>query len=356
MHGAMLAAALKQERPELRLCGMVGPELAKAGVEPVASIEDLSVMGLNAVLAKLPTIIRTLKHIQGELKTRRPDAVILIDAPDFSFRVGKMAHALGIPVFYYISPKLWAWRQGRVKYVKKYVKSMISILPFEVEFYKERGVEVEYVGNPILDLIDWPRINKIKHTPGKILLLPGSRKKEVKTLLPEFGKAAKLLLERDPSLSFTLVRASSISESELKRLWPRSVPVHIAEPEDRYATMRSCSMAVAASGTATLETALLGLPTIAAYKLSPIAFALAWRFVQIHHISLANLILQQRLFPELLQNMADGANIAEHAWVWLENPMLMDGVRARLDTLHALLGRRNAPLRAAQHILQTWRD
>lgn len=350
LHAALLFKALQQTVPGLRGLGMAGPELLAAGLEPVACISELSVMGFTEVLGQLPRILGLLSRIKKTLRERRPDALILIDAPDFNFRVAKMAHALGIPVFYYISPKLWAWRSGRVKFIRRYVRRMICIFPFEVEFYKKHGLDVEYVGNPILDCIDWARISAIEPDSQRIGFMPGSRRKEIRSLTPQFGIAARLLRARWPDLAFTLLRAPSVSEDEIRALWPADTPVSILPPENRYERMRACNLLIAASGTATFEAALLGTPTIVAYKLSALTFALARRFVRVKFISLSNLILDEPIFPELLQAEADGPSLARQASAWLESPNTLADIRAKLAPLHALLGRRGAPLRAAQTI------
>ena len=352
MHAALLFKALQAACPGLRGLGMAGPELRAAGLEPVAAIESLSVMGFTEVLAQLPRILGLLRRIKRTLRERRPDALVLIDAPDFNFRVARMACALGIPVFYYISPKIWAWRTRRVEFIRKYVRRMICIFPFEVEFYKQRGLYVEYVGNPLLDLIDWGRMATITPVAARVGFMPGSRKKEIRSLTPEFGCAGRLLRERFPALEFVLLRAPSVSEEELRALWPADVAVEILPPDDRYARMRSCRLLLAASGTATFEAALLGTPTIVAYKLSRLTFALARRVVRVKHISLSNLILDERIFPELLQQEADGPNLASHVAAWLQDPQALERVVAKLAPLHGLLGRRGAPLRAAQVILR----
>jgi lipid-A-disaccharide synthase len=350
LHAALLLKALRQTIPGLRGLGMAGPELLAAGLEPVAAISELSVMGFTEVLGQLPRILGLLSRIKKTLRERRPDAVILVDAPDFNFRVAKMAHALGIPVFYYISPKLWAWRSGRVEFIRRYVRRMICIFPFEVEFYKKRGLDVEYVGNPILDCIDWARIGAIEPDPLRIGFMPGSRRKEIRSLTPQFGIAARLLRERFPKLGFTLLRAPSVSEEDIRALWPADAPVTILPPEGRYEQMRACALLIAASGTATFEAALLGTPTVVAYKLSALTFALARRFVRVNYISLSNIILNAPIFPELLQHDADGPSLARQAGAWIEDPQALATVRERLAPLHALLGRRGAPLRAAQAI------
>lgn len=352
MHGGKLMAALLRKAPQLEFCGMGGPEMRDLGLEAVLRVEDLSVMGFTEVLGHIPRIFQMLKRIKAELALRRPRAVILIDAPEFNFRVAKYAHALGIPVYYYISPKLWAWRTGRAKFIAKYITRMISILPFEIEFYKQFGMTVDYVGNPLVDMVDWPAIDHIEPVRGRIGLLPGSRRKEIEPLMPEFARAATILAKDMPQLEFHCIQAPGVEQTRLRELWQSDVPLTIHSPLNRYAFMRGCEMLMAASGTVTLESALIGTPTLVAYKLSKLTYAIGKRVVKVPYVALPNLIMGREVFPELLQDKADGAVLAEHARTWLTNPESIAAVRADLAQLRTMLGEPGAPDRAAQVILQ----
>ena len=353
MHGAHLMRALQQNAPGQPFIGMGGPHLrAMPGFESLFQVEDLSIMGLTEVLGHLPRILRLLRNIKAELGVRRPKAIIVVDAPDFHFRVIKAARALDIPVYYYISPKVWAWRQGRARFIQKHVRRLFSILPFEVDFYRHFGMEVDYVGNPLVDMINYPTLENIQPIAGKIGLLPGSRKREISTLLPEFGKAAALILRQQPNCSFHLVRAPGLDESYLRSFWPDGVPVVITPPENRYAFMRSCQMLIAASGTVTLEAALTGTPTLVTYKVSPISFAIGKIVVKVPYASLSNLILGKELFPELLQEACDGENLAARALQWLapdpaESVAPLEGIREELIKLREIVGGPGAAQRAA---------
>ncbi len=353
MHGALLAEALLRLRPDARIKGMGGPQLLAAGqLEQTARIEELSVMGFTEVFSRLPRVFGLLREIRREMAKRPPDLVVCIDAPDFNFRVITIARRLGVPVVYYISPKLWAWRRGRARFIKRHVARMLCILPFEVDFYAGYGVQAEYVGNPLLDAIDWEEVDGIRREPARIAILPGSRRKEIESLLPAFGEAARIMLASRPSLRFCLARAHSVSEERVRRLWPTDVPLDVHPPEHRHAVMRSSRLALAASGTVTLETALLGTPTIVAYRLSRLTFALAKRVVRVPYISLPNLILGEAVFPEHLQEQAEPRALAERALDWLESPAILEDIQARLQRLRALLGESGAPLRAAESILR----
>lgn len=351
MHGGKLMQALQQQAPEISYCGMGGPEMREQGLEAVLRVEDLSVMGFTEVLGHIPRIFQMLKRIKAELAIRKPRAVILIDAPEFNFRVAKYAHALGIPVYYYISPKLWAWRTGRARFIAKYITRMISILPFEIAFYKQFGMNVDYVGNPLVDMVDWQTIDHITPHKGRIGLLPGSRRKEIEPLMPEFAKAATLLTRDLPHLEFHCIQAPGVEQARLRELWQSDVPLTIHGPLNRYAFMRGCEMLMAASGTVTLESALIGTPTLVAYKLSKLSYAIGKRVVKVPYVALPNLIMEREVFPELLQENADGEVLARHARAWLTDSEAMDHVRNDLARLRTMLGEPGAPDRAAAIIL-----
>ncbi len=357
MHGALLARALLAARPSARITGMGGPRLQAAGQSPqTARIEELSVMGFTEVFSRLPKVLSLLRSIRKEMESHRPDLLVCIDAPDFNFRVIKSARALDIPVVYYISPKLWAWRQGRARFIQRHVRRILCILPFEVEFYARHGVAAEYVGNPLVDAIDWGAMDSVQRDPDSLAILPGSRSREVASLLPQFGGAARILLQRHPNLRFHLARAESIQDDTIRDLWPTDVPLTVHPPEERHLVMRSSRLALAASGTVTLETALLQTPTIVAYQLSKLTFALARRFIRVPFISLPNLILQRCVFPEHLQEQAMAAPLAEKTLQWLESPAQLEDIHRDLQGLRETLGVPGAPERAAASILGLLED
>ncbi len=352
IHAAALLEALRKRRPDLTCSAMAGPSLRAAGIVEIHAIEELSVMGFTEIFSTIPRALRMLADIKHHLKTTRPAAVILIDAPEFNFRVARIAHELGIPAYYYISPKLWAWRAGRVRFLKKYVRKIISILPFEVDFYARYGVEVEYVGNPLVDLIVLPLLGSVPTNENHIGIMPGSRKKEIDSLLPEFGRAAQILRENNPDLFFLCLRAPNVNADRLRALWPASVPMTVIEPEERYRAIKSCNFIIAASGTATLECALIGTPTIAAYKLSKLTYTLGKMMVKARWMSLANLIFEETVLPELLQEEADGPNVAALAARWLAEPEITRKIRRKLAALPDRLGPPGAADRAAAVILR----
>lgn len=355
LHGSLLAQALRRACPQAALVGMAGPAMRDNGVEAMMRSESLSVMGFTEVLGHLPRIIALLRQIRTELRLRRPDVLVVIDAPDFHFRVIRIAKALGIPVVYYISPKLWAWREGRVRFIRDHVDRLISILPFEVDFYARHDIGIDYVGHPLLDAIRTPEIMKIRPIPRRIGILPGSRRREITALLPIFARTARLLHHQRPDLEFVLPVAPGMDSALLAACWPVSTPVTFVDSADRYAVMRSCRAIMAASGTATLETALLGVPTAVAYTFSPLTYLLGRLLVRVPYISLPNLILGRSIFPEFLQDDAQPAALAATLSQWLDDTPAHAQVLSTLDTLPQLLGGGQATARAATIILDTCR-
>jgi lipid-A-disaccharide synthase len=351
LHGALLAHAIHALRPEIHLMGMAGPAMRAAGVEAKLTTESLSVMGLTEVLAQAGRILRLLRRTHSELAAQRPDLVVVIDAPDYHFRILRMAKRLGIPALYYISPKLWAWREKRALFLKNHTRRILSILPFEPQFYARFGMAVDYVGHPLLDLVRTPAILARHPHEDRVALLPGSRKREIHALLPLLCRTATLLARRHPRLEFVLPVAPSMDEGLIHRLWTQGPPVHLVPAAQRYPAIRSCCLALAASGTVTLETALLEVPTLVTYRFSPITYAVGKHMVRVPWISLPNLILDHEVFPEFLQDAATPDALAAWASWWLENPQARADVVQALGDLPNILGGGGAVQRAAAIVL-----
>ncbi len=355
LHGQLLVRALRDRCPGARFTGMAGPAMREEGVEDLLRTESLSVMGFTEVLAQLPKILGLLRTIRERLTALRPDVVVLIDAPDFHFRVAKIAKSLDIPVVYYISPKLWAWREGRVDFLRRHVDRLVCILPFEVEFYARHGMAVDYVGHPLLDSIRTDAILNTPRNPRRIGILPGSRKREIEGLLPVFSRAATLLAGRFPDLEFALPVAPGMDRELIRSCWHSDLPVTLAESSGRYELMRSCRAIMAASGTATLETALLETPTAVAYTFSLPTYLLGRMLVKVPFMSLPNLILNAPVFPEFLQRAAQPAALAAAVAQWIPETPERAEVLTRLATLPDLLGSGGAADRAAEIVCQTMR-
>jgi len=347
----LLANALRAARPGVRLTGMGGLAMERANVALALRMESLSVMGISEVISYLPRVFGMWRTIRRRLIRERPNAVVLIDSPDFHFRVARMAHGLGIPVYYFISPQVWAWRPGRVQFLKKHVRRMLCILPFEPDFYHARGMAAEYVGHPLVD--ELRREDYLQVTPGtkRVGILPGSRKSEIERLMPVYSQAIELLCRRDPEIECAVIKAPGISESFIRQFTHEAPALRFLEPEQRYRHMRECSLIMATSGTVTLESSLLGVPTIVAYKCSRLSFLVAVRLVKVPAISLTNLILKGNVLPEFIQHQATPQNLADQAWSWLHDPSAMQAVHQELARLPDLLKAGGAPERTAAAIL-----
>jgi lipid-A-disaccharide synthase len=336
MHGARLVEAMRLRQPGLRFCGIGGKELAAAGTELLYDASRIAVVGITEVLSHLGEILAARKALINRLRTDRPALLILIDYPDFNLLIAAAAKKLGIPVFYYISPQVWAWRGGRVRKIGRLTDRVAVILPFEQDFYAERGVAVEFVGHPLKDTVrpeqlasreEFFRAHGLDIGPNcrVIGLLPGSRAKEVRSLLPDFLAAAELLAAEDKSGGwlFLLPRASTIPQELLAEsglaLHQNRLNIRVID-DDRYALMAACDAAAAASGTVTLELAILGVPAVTAYRLSPWTYRLARLLVRhLRHFSLVNLIAGREVIPELLQEQVCPAALAAKLRLLLDN-------------------------------------
>ncbi len=356
MQAASVLRAMRKHAPDLRVFGMGGPELARAGQKNLFRIEDLSVMGFVEIFSALPRALRILWGIRRQLKRLRPDAVLLVDAPEFNFRVVSIARSLGIPVYYFIPPKVWAWRTGRVAFLRRHVQRLLCILPFEKDFYRTHGLDVEYVGNPLVDLVDAPSLDSITPIPGRVGVMAGSRMREVRGLMPLFGETARHLLSRFPHLTFHCLRAPNMDAALLRSLWPEDIPLHMEEPEERYREMKRCTVIMAASGTAVLETALVGTPTVLAYTVSSLTYFLGKQVVRVRWAGLPNLIMNREVFPEFIQKDATPENMAARLGQWLSDPAALDAVRVDLSEVSRRCGEGNSAERAAACLLRELRN
>lgn len=350
MHGAKLISYMSLKAPHLSFRGMGGSEMRKTVFQAEIEAEQLSIVGFTEVFEFLPYILRTLKMIKRRLQIIKPLAVILIDSPDFNFRIARIAKKLNIPVYYYISPQVWAWRKGRVRFLRKYVDEIFCILPFEGPFFQKHGVRAQFVGHPLQD--DLYGYQNRKTEDKSVVLLPGSREKEVKSLLPCFAQAASILTAYDPQIHFKLIKASQIAKSSIHKFWPEHLPLSIYPSSERYALISSSQFAICASGTITLETSLLGVPTLVSYKLSLLSYLLGRLLIKVPYISLTNLILNKQVLPEFIQKQVTGANLANHIIFWLQNPAEQAKTRQQLALLREKLGPSGASQKTGDLILE----
>lgn len=351
-YGALLMRELGQRVPGLRMMGMGGPSMRAAGLETLHRAEDLSLVGLTEVFTALPRIAGYLRNIKKALIRHRPGVMVLMDAPDFNFRLARMAAFLDIPVIYYIAPQVWAWRKSRINFLRQYVRHLVCILPFEEKFFQKQGVKADFAGHPIFQVLDLDALKHILPDKNRIALLPGSRKKEISSLMPELVQAGMLLRRKRPELCFKVIQAPGIDPDFLRSRLGSSLNMTIIPPEQRFRAMKKCSLALAASGTATLECAMLELPAVVAYKVSLLSYLAGRALIDVNYISLPNLIMDRPVFPELLQHKASAREIAGHALNWLEYPVRREQTRQTLRRIKFLLGSRNATRTCADIILQ----
>ncbi len=378
-YGALLLASLQKKLQaqghSVRFMGMGGERMVAAGLDRIVRAEDMAVMGITEVVRHLPRIYREFRRLKHAIQQRRPALAILIDFPDIHFKLAKELHRLGVPVLFFVSPQLWAWKKHRIKLVQKYVDRMLVIFPFEETFYRDRGVQAEFVGHPLADL-PLPNMsrdyfamsNYLNSADTWIALLPGSRAKEIRDNLPEMLAAARLLAEHAaqksaPQLEFLLPLAPTLNPEHrhmvnqiiLEHGKDLTVRVIVDDNAGSFsdgaegasgrtagarAALLHARASIVASGTATVEAALIGNPFVVVYRVSPLTYAIAKRVVTVLHVAMANLIAGKRVVPELIQNDFTAANIVQQL-----EPLLPDGpprqsMMQELQRIRALLSTR----------------
>ena len=353
LHGQKLISALKTLGGNIKFVGIGGINMSKEGMSRVYSSEEFAVMGLFEVLDHIPKILKCYRQIEDIFKTGKIKCAILIDAPDFHFRVAKIAFKYNIPVYYYISPQVWAWRQGRIKFLKKYVKKLLCIFPFEKGFFRQNGLKVEYVGNPLMEYLDFDFLDNLKKTDNSLILMPGSREKEVRKIFPIMAKASEIILSKIPNIKLKIVVAPGIEKEFFDNVLHGDINYNLVDFENRYIEMAKSKVAIVASGTASLECGLLRLPTVVGYKVSWPTYFIGRIFVKVNFISMTNIIMEKDIFPELIQGRFTPENVASHLIEWLKNPLLYEQIREELLKLRLKLGQKRASFEAAKII---WDD
>jgi lipid-A-disaccharide synthase len=372
-HAAALVRALRDEAPEARLelFGATGALMRAAGVESVVRSDDLSIMGLVEVARVLPKFWRAFRTLREAAIARRPDAVILVDWPEFNLRLARALHRRGIKVIYYISPQLWAWRSYRTRNIRRDVDLLLSILPFEPRWYNAHGIKhVEFVGHPLAGEVrarygrdEFCRPHNLDPSKPIVALLPGSRHKELARILPPMLDAVKVVARTRPEVQFIIALARNRSQNEAQEIinafqqnnspnnakLPRSL--HITQHETREA-LAAADAAVVASGTATLEAALIGTPLVIVYKESFINWHTLGRLINTEHFGLVNLIANERLVTELMQNDLNGERLAREI-LFLLNATRNTELRAQLASkVAAQLATGGASHTAARAVLR----
>ncbi|MFC5863116.1 lipid-A-disaccharide synthase [Acidicapsa dinghuensis] len=343
---------------EPRFIGMGGNRMEALGLQCIVRSEDVAVMGITEIVRHLPQIYREYRKLKSAIQTLRPDIAVLIDFPDIHLKLASEFQRLGIPVIFFVSPQLWAWKKGRIRKVQRFVDRMLVIFPFEEPFYRERSVDARYVGHPLADLPlpaitteEFAKANGLDPERTWIGLLPGSRIKEIRLNLPGMLASARLLLKNNHGLQFVLPLAPTLTamqrqealamaEAEAQALG--KLPLKFVD--DARATLFRCRASIVASGTATVEAALIGNPFVVVYRVSPLTYAIAKRVVTVPHVAMVNLVADQRLVPELIQD-----DFHPPAVVQALEPLLADGpARSKMVAGLAEVGRKLRSGRAAE--------
>lgn len=358
LHGATLAAAIRRLDPEADLIGFGGPQMAAAGVRLAADMRDYSVMGFWEVLLNLRRMFRLRDQLTAFMAAERPALLVLIDYPDFNWRLAAEAKKLGIPVFSYIPPSAWAWRKGRAKKCAALADELVAIFPFELPVYEAAGAKISFQGNPLVDTVKSsmdPAAARqyfgLQDGERAMLLLPGSRRQEIQLLLPVMLAAARRMQAEVPQLRFYLPVAPGIERAGLEKMAADAGVTVRFTTAHTYDLMRLAELALATSGTVVLEAAMLGLPCVVLYRMSPVSYAVGKLLVHVENFSLPNILAGRRIEPELLQAEVNPERIQAEARRFYADPAHAAEVRAALAAAVASLGEPGAAERVARRIL-----
>jgi lipid-A-disaccharide synthase len=358
LHGANLVKSLKQVEPELKISGIGGDGMAAQGMELFFHISQLSVMGLTEVLLQFRVIKHAFDLFRKQVRTTTPDLVILIDYPGFNLRAAAFAKKIGVPVLYYITPKVWAWKRSRLKTIKRVVDHAALIFPFEAPMFRKEGIPSTFVGHPLLDCYPDTITPYRSREDGEFIigLLPGSRETEISALFKTMVESAVIIREQMGNVRFLVSAAPSVDHQRMEQVMApyNKDDLFTLVKGTPQAIFHRADLLVAASGTVTLEAAICGVPMIIVYKLSSLTFFIGRIFVRLKHVGLANIIAGHEVVPELLQNQATPENIA-HTAVSLLNLKKLGQMRSRLLMIRKLLGGRGASLRTARLALDLMR-
>lgn len=358
LHGARLAKEMLEMEPDVKLFGFGGAKMAEAGVRLVRDCRDYSIMGVWEVVLGLGRLLQLEKTLVESMREEKPDLLLIIDYPDFNWRLAAKAKALGVPVFSYIPPSAWAWRKGRAKKCAAIAKEIVTIFHHEIGPYVTAGANVSFLGNPLVDTVRAdmePEAARaffgLKDGERAALLLPGSRRQEISFLLPDMLKAVRLLKEKRPETRFFLPVAPGLERQEIERHIEKSgASVELTE-EHVYDLMGVADFAIATSGTVVMEAALMDLPAVVCYRMGRLNYAIGRMLVKIDHFSLPNIILGEEAEPELLQDEVTPERIAEEAAKLYKGEPQRDSVMARLKVAVLQLGPPGASVRVAAHVL-----
>ncbi|MBI5447504.1 MAG: lipid-A-disaccharide synthase [Gammaproteobacteria bacterium] len=353
MYGARLVEAMRAQEPALHFLGMGGTQMRAADVDIRVDAASVAVVGITEVLSQLSIIMKALRTLKQALLDEKPRLLILIDFPDFNFQIAKFAKKHQIKIFYYISPQVWAWRKSRIQTLKKTVDLMAVILPFELELYQKAGVPVCFEGHPLVDEVNTHRVTHqpLPHTHPCIGLLPGSRHSEIQRLMPLLVECAEKLKISYPFAQFILPLAPTLKREDIEAyLQHTTLPLRIVSAPLPQA-LANCDAAIVASGTATLEVALLALPMVIIYRVKKLSFYLGKLLIKVDHIGLCNLIAGERIVPELIQAEANSTRIVSEIRKILDNEPYRLQMKQKLGQISTRLGPQGATQRIARAAL-----
>ncbi len=365
LYAGALTTEIRRLDPNADVFGLGGERLAAAGGRLVADYGGLAVTGLAEVLPALPRYWATYRRLVTAARAERPDVLVAIDYPDFNFRLGASVAALGIPVVYYISPQVWAWRRGRLRTMKRFVTRALVIFPFEEAIYREADIPVAFVGHPLLDLATpalgrdaFRREYRLDPEAPTVAVLPGSRANEIRVILPDLVGAAERIARAVPSVQFVIARAPNLPDAlfeplaGLARVTSR-VPCIVESQTD--AALVAADVVLTASGTATIQTAIHERPMVVVYRLSPLTYWMGRRFVRVNAFGMVNLVAEKTIVPEFLQAAFTPEAVADEAVRFLTDETHAATTRAELRTVREKLGGSGASRRAAEQVLDVVR-
>lgn len=356
LHGSLVIRHLLRTRPDLEISGIGGPMMQEAGMNCIHSIDELAVIGFVEVIKNIRHLYRILSDVREWFIKEKPDMVVLIDYPGFNQRVADIAKRLGIHVLYYICPQVWAWHASRVKKITRLIDEAVVVFPFEVDIWRKANARVEWYGHPLIGIAQPSTAPELirKELELKdenvVSILPGSRTQEIYYILPSLLDAAELILKQKPNTRFLLPAASTIDDSRiLEHLKGRNLPLTLLRGQT-YDAISVSDLCLVASGTATLETAIIGVPMIVVYKVNWLTSLISKFIIQAPHIGLPNVIAGKRIVPEFIRGDFKPALIAREAIDFLDNPEKLARMRKELQKIRQSLGETGASRRVADHI------
>jgi lipid-A-disaccharide synthase len=359
LYAGALVRELRAIDPGITISGLAGPQFAAAGGTLLEDYRSLAVTGLTEVIRKLPQSYAVMRRLVAWARANRPDVLVVVDFPDFNLRLAKRIKALGIPVVFYISPQIWAWRAKRIDTIRKLADLVLVIFPFEEAIYRDGNVPVEFVGHPLLDLAK-PTATRSRYLTSlglslsapTIAILPGSRANEVTRILPDLMIAAKKIRLHIPSAQFLIARAPNLDDGHFESLSAGGQTLVRVIEGDTDTVLASANVVLTASGTATVQTAIHGTPMVIVYRMSPLSYRLVRRLVTVDKIGMVNLIAGEKIVPELIQDAFTPATVAGEAISMLTDEVRVERIRTGLAKVREKLGGPGASRRAAEAILR----